>query len=163
MPESADANPTRHDSTFLVTATDASSTVLRDVESGQVYSLEDAVDADRLSIIDGTVESKPPLHVVYELTEITATRTVDIETSIEPPTANTKQIAANQGAGEITRKPRAGAGEIHIITVPEKNSTEAVADILDDKVTLCERAARLEGNRIEIRSAPGVVAVRYMP
>ena len=163
MPESGEEDPIRHDSTFLVTARDGSSTVLRDVESGQIYSLATAIDFDRLTIIDGTVESEPPLHVVYELAEITTARTVDVETSSEPPTANTKQVAANQPLGEMTRKPRAGTGEIHIITVPDDNSTEAVADILDDKITLCERAARLGINRIEIRSATGVVAVRYMP
>lgn len=163
MSESTDSNSTRYSSTFVVTAADGSSTVLRDVESGQVYSVKDTIDHSRLTIIEGTVESEPPLHVVYELTETTATRTIGIERSVEPPTANAKQVAANQSIGEITRKPRAGSGEIHIITIPDGDPTEMVADILDDKVTLCERAGRLGIERIEIRSAPGVVAVRYMP
>lgn len=40
---------------------------------------------------------------------------------------------------------------------------QAVEDILDDREGLLSRAARLEVNRVEIRSQPGVVAVRYMP
>jgi hypothetical protein len=63
----------------------------------------------------------------------------------------------------LTRRERAGTGEIHVITVPEEETEQAVADVADDEENTLARAARLGVNRVEIRAAPGVVAVRYMP
>jgi hypothetical protein len=36
-------------------------------------------------------------------------------------------------------------------------------DVIDDREGTLSRAARLGVNRVEVRSEPGVVAVRYLP
>jgi hypothetical protein len=47
--------------------------------------------------------------------------------------------------------------------VPADGAEAAVADVLDDEEGLRLRAARLGVNRVEVRSAEGVVSVRYVP
>jgi hypothetical protein len=49
------------------------------------------------------------------------------------------------------------------MTVPEETTEQAVADVVDDREATLVRAARMGVARIEIRSEPGVVVVRYMP
>jgi hypothetical protein len=63
----------------------------------------------------------------------------------------------------LTREPRAGIGELHVITVEEGRTGEAVDDVLEDREGTLSRAARLGVNRVEIRSEPGVLSVRYLP
>ena len=62
----------------------------------------------------------------------------------------------------MTRRERAGTGELHVLTVPDGETEAAVADVLEDEATLA-RAARLGVERVEVRSEPGVVSVRYLP
>ena len=64
---------------------------------------------------------------------------------------------------ELTRRERAGTGEIHVLTVTESDTEAAVADVLADTEGLRSRAARLGVERVVVRSAPGVVCVRYLP
>lgn len=40
---------------------------------------------------------------------------------------------------------------------------QAVNDTLDDREDLLSRAARLNTNRVEIRSQSGVIAIHYIP
>jgi hypothetical protein len=83
--------------------------------------------------------------------------------SEESPTAHSREIAADQSVGDLTRKERAGTGELHVISVPEGGTDEAVQDVLSDREGTLSRAARLGVARVEIRSEPGVVVVRYLP
>jgi len=50
-----------------------------------------------------------------------------------------------------------------VVTVPDDGTSEAVDDIVDDREGTLSRAARLGVNRVEVRSEPGVVSVRYLP
>ncbi|WP_101294982.1 DUF5812 family protein [Halegenticoccus soli] len=154
---------TEKDGTFLVTAADEGSAVLKDVTDGQVHALSSNPGVERHDAVEGVVASDPPLNVSWRLVEIRERRALSVEESAESPTATTKGIAAERDAGDLTRRPRAGTGEIHVITVPEGTTERAVRDVLDDEEGLLARAARLGVSRVEIRSAPGVVSVRYMP
>ena len=81
----------------------------------------------------------------------------------DPRSLTTGEIAAEQDEGDLTRRERAGVGEIHVLTVPPGEAENAVADVLDDEATLV-RAADLGVKRVEVRSDDeSVVSVRYMP
>jgi hypothetical protein len=147
---------------FLVTNADDDSAILRDVDHGQVHTLEDNPGVEAGDVLDATVRAVPPMEVTYEVVEVDERRTIPVEHSDEPPTRQEQELAAEQSVGELTRQERAGVGELHVLTVPEDGTAEAVADVRDDEATV-ERAARLDVNRVEIRSTPGVVSVRYLP
>ncbi len=153
---------TRREGRFVVTHADDGSAVLKDVDSGQVHTLEDNPGVESAEVIDGVLEPDPPMEVTYRVAEIEARRTLSIEESPEPPTEQEREIAAKQPVGDVTRHERAGTGELHVLTVPEADTDEAVDDVLDDEATLA-RAARLGVDRVEIRHEPGIVSVRYMP
>jgi len=147
---------------FLVTNADEDSAILRDAEQGQVHTLEANPGVEAGDVLDATVRAVPPMAVTYEVIEVDERRTIPVEHGDEPPTRQEQDIAAEQSVGELTRQERAGVGELHVLTVPEDGTEEAVADIRDDEATV-ERAARLDVNRVEIRSTAGVVSVRYLP
>lgn len=153
----------RIEGTFLVTAAEESSAVLRNVETRQVHTLSSNPGVDRGDVVEGTVAPDPPLEVSYQLIETDSRRSVPVAESPEPPTAHSRDLAADQDVGDLTREPRAGIGEVHVLTVPEDATRDAVDDVLDDTEQLRSRAARLGVDRVEIRSAPGVVSVRYLP
>jgi hypothetical protein len=102
------------------------------------------------------------MEVVWQVVEITDQRTIPVERSPEPPTKQAVEIAADQPVGEITRRERAGEGELHVITVPEGEIDDAAADVLDDEETLA-RAARLGVDRVEVRADGQTLSVRYLP
>ncbi|GAB7095706.1 DUF5812 family protein [Halolamina litorea] len=148
---------------FLVTHADDDSAVLRDVERGQVHTLSSNPGLSVDDAVEGVVAPEPPLEVTAELVEVEERRSLSIRASEEPPTKQEREIAADQPVGELTRTERAGIGELHIITVPEEQTEAAVEDVLEDREATLGRAARLGVNRVEIRSEPGVVSVRYLP
>ncbi|WP_396611576.1 DUF5812 family protein [Haloferax sp. S1W] len=149
--------------TFLVTAADDESAVLKDVHSGQVHTLSSNPGITEDEAVRGTVAPDPPMNVSWQLVEVETRWTVSIERSSESPTANSKDIASDSADGELVTQERAGTGEIHVLSVPDDLTEQAVDDVLDDREGLLSRAARLGVNWVEVRSAPGVVAVRYMP
>ena len=153
------------DGTFVVTHADAESAVLRDVDSGQVHTLGEGHDAETGDVLTATLAPEPPLAVTMQVVEVSARRHVTLESSAEPPTTQERDIAAEQGVGELTKRERAGNGEIHVITVPAAETDAAVEDVLDDEETLA-RAARMSAvTRVEVRSdaEAGIVSVRYLP
>ena len=150
-------------STFLVTHADDESAVLKDVHDGQVHTLASNPGVAVDDAVEGTVTPEPPMAVAWELTEIDERRSLSIDTSEEPPTARERELAADQPVGDLTKQPRAGTGEYHVISVPNDETDTAVADVYDDREATLSRAARLGVNRVEIRSEPGVVSVRYLP
>ncbi|SEF92469.1 DUF5812 family protein [Halobellus limi] len=162
-PDAATEDGERIEGTFLVTAAESDSAVLKDVESGQVHTLSSNPGVERDDVVEGAVAPDPPLNVSYQLVKTSSRRTLSVERSDEPPTAHSRELAAEQGVGDLTREERAGTGEIHVITVPEDGTEAAVDDVLEDEEQLRSRAARLGVDRVEIRSAPGVLSVRYMP
>ena len=161
MNDESTADP--KESTFLVTHADDESAVLKDVHDGQVHTLASNPGVEIDDAIEGTVAPDPPMEVSWQLTEIDERRSLSIAESEEPPTAREQELAAEQPVGELTTEPRAGTGELHILTVPEDDTANAVDDVLEDRETTLSRAARLGVNRVEIRSEPGVVSVRYLP
>lgn len=148
--------------TFLVTHADEASAVLQDVETGQVHTLSDNPDLDGGEAIEATIAPEPPVEATWELREIEGRRSLSVERSEEPPTSQERDIGTAQGVGEITRKQRAGIGEIHVLTVPPERTDSAAAEVEADEETLA-RAARFGVNRVEIRSEEGIVSVRYLP
>jgi hypothetical protein len=149
--------------TFLVTHADDDSAVLQDVDRGQVHTLSSNPGLAVDDAVEGVVAPEPPLEVTAELVEVEERRPLSIRESREPPTTHEREIAAEQSVGELTREERAGIGELHVITVPEEETEAAVQDVLEDREATLSRAARLGVNRVEIRSEPGVVSVRYLP
>lgn len=150
------------DATFLVTAADDESAVLRDVTDGQVHTLASNPGVEVGEILVARIEPEPPLEVAWQVAEIAEQRTIPVERSPEPPTQQSRQIAADQSVGEVTRRERAGEGEVHVITVPDGESDDAAADVLDDEETVA-RAARLGVDRVEVRADGQTVSVRYLP
>lgn len=148
--------------TFLVTEADAETAVLRDVTDGQVHTLAENPGFEPGTLVEATLAAEPPLEVTWTVVDLAREFAVDVAESDEPPTQRARETAADQSVGEITRHERAGTGEVHVLTVPEETTDDAVADVLDDKSTV-ERAARLGVERVEVRSEPGVVSVRYLP
>jgi hypothetical protein len=150
------------DGTFLVTHADDDSVTLRDVADSQVLTLSDNPDLTAGTIIEAAVEPEPPMAVTYALVELAAEYTIPVERVELEPTAQARDIAADQSVGELTTRKRAGEGEIHILTVPDDETEAAAADVLDDEATVA-RAGRLGVDRVEVRTAEGVVSVRYLP
>ena len=149
--------------TFLVTAADEESAVLTDVDDGQVHTLATNPGVEEGEAIDGTVTPEPPLEGAWRLVDVADQWTISVEESTEAPTTLAHDLAAEQAVGELTRRDRAGTGEIHVLTVTESDTEAAVADVLADTEGLRSRAARLGVERVVVRSAPGVVCVRYLP
>ena len=147
---------------FLVTHAEEASAVLKDVDRGQVHTLADNPGVEVRDVIEGTVAPEPPMEVAYQLVDIETRRQLSVEESPEPPTQQERAMAAEQPTGEMATEERAGTGEIHVLTVPDDRTESAVEDVLDDEATLV-RAAKLGAERVEIRSEPGVVSVRYLP
>lgn len=148
--------------TFLVTEADEASAILRDVTDSQVHTLSENPGVTAGSLVEATLEAEPPLEVAYTVVELDREYTVDVAESGEPPTQRVRETADSQSVGEVTTHERAGTGEVHVLTVPEDSTDDAVADVLADEATV-ERAGRLGVERVEVRSEPGVVSVRYLP
>lgn len=147
---------------FLVTHADERSAVLKDVDGGQVHTLTENPGVESGDLIEGTVAPEPPMEVAYRLIDLETRRNLTVEESPEPPTRQERELAADQPTGEVIKRERAGEGEIHVLPVPEEQTEAAVEDVLNDEATLV-RAARLQVERVEIRSETGVVSVRYLP
>jgi hypothetical protein len=146
--------------TFLVTHAEADSAVLKDVDGGQVNTLSENPGVEAGDVLEGTVAPDPPMEVTYSVVGVESRRSLSVEVSEEPPTAQERDLAGEEG--EVVRTERAGVGEIHVITVPEGTTEQAVEEVREDEETLA-RAARLGVNRVEIRSDEGLVSVRYLP
>ena len=159
----SDQGDGRKTSTFLVTAAGDESAVLKDVTSGQVHTLSSNPGVTVDEALEGTLAPDPPLNVSWQLVEIDRQWSLSIDVSEETPTTWARETAADQPVGELSRNERAGTGELHVLTVPEDGTERAVADVVEDRETTLARAARLGVARVEIRSEPGVVVVRYMP
>ena len=149
--------------TFLVTHADSDSAVLKDVNDGQVHTLSSNPGLAVDDAVEATVAPDPPMEVTYRVIEVTERRSLSIERSEEPPTAHERELAADLSVGELTREPRAGTGEIHVMRPPEDATERAAEDVIEDREGTLSRAARLGVNRVEIRTEPGVLSVRYLP
>ena len=150
-------------STFLVTHVEPESAVLKDVHDGQVHTLRSNPGLDVDDAVEATVAPDPPMEVTYQVIDVEDRWSLSIERSEEPPTVQERELAAELSVGELTREPRAGTGEIHVLRPPEGRTDDAVDDVISDREGTLSRAARLGVNRVEVRSEPGVLSVRYLP
>ncbi|MCU4717613.1 DUF5812 family protein [Halapricum hydrolyticum] len=150
--------------TFLVSESDAETAILTDVATSQVHTLGEQPDPplEPGEVIVGTLVAEPPTTAIYAIESIDERRTIPVEYSDESPTKQEHDIAADQSVGELTRQPRAGKGELHVLTVPDDRTEQAARDVIDDRQTVA-RAARLGVDRVEVRAAEGVLSVRYLP
>lgn len=89
--------------------------------------------------------------------------TVSAECPTESPMTSPRDITADNPDGEFAREGRAGIDEIHVLSVPDDMTEQAVDDTPDDREGLLPRITRLDVNRVEIRLQSGVVTVRYIP
>lgn len=149
--------------TFVVTHAEADAAVLKAVDSGQVHALGDNPGVEAGDVLVATLAPEPPLEVAWRVVDVAERRSIAIEASEEPPTEQARTIAADQDVGELSREPRAGDGELHVLTVQDDKTEQAVADVLDDEATIVRAASLPSVRRVEVRSAPGVVSVRYLP
>lgn len=152
----------RKEGTFLVTQADADAAVLRDVDDAEVHTLGTNPDLATDEVLVGTLVAEPPLEVTWTVEAVEDRWRITTERSPESPTQQAHEIAGGQSEGEVTRTERAGRGEVHVLTVPAETTDDAVADVLADEATRV-RAARLGVGRVEVRSAEGLVSVRYLP
>lgn len=150
------------DGTYLVTAVDDESAVLRDVDTGQVHTVQDPPDLDEGEVLVATVEPEPPLEVTDAVENIEERWTVDLVHSDMAPTTLAEELAAEADVGDVVRRERAGDGELHVLPVETGRAEDAADDVLEDEETLA-RAARLGVGRVEVRTGDGVVSVRYLP
>jgi len=150
------------DGTFLVTHADEGSAVLRDVTDAQVHTLAENPGVEAGEVVDASIEPDPPMEVAWRVADLRERRTIPVERIEEPPTQQVRDIAADQPTGEVTRRERAGEGELHVLTVPADRTDAAASDVIADEETRA-RAARLGVARVEVRAADGVVSVRYLP
>lgn len=154
---------TEKSGTFVVTHADSESAILKDPEGGQVHTLGSNPDFEAGDVVEATVEPEPPLEAVWQVVDVASRRSVSIERSPEPPTTHERDVAEGQPDGELTRVERAGHGELHVISVPTEQTEQATEDVLSDREVLLTWAARLDVNRVEIRSGEGCISVRYLP
>jgi len=148
--------------TYLVTAVDDDSAVLRDVDTGQVHTVADPPALAEGEVIDATVEAEPPLEVTYTIAGIAERREVALDRSEMAPTQLARELAADADVGEVVRRERAGEGEVHVLRVEAGAAASAAEDMVADEATLA-RAARLGVGRVEVRTGDGLVSVRYLP
>jgi hypothetical protein len=153
----------RADGTFVVTHADEGSAVLRDVHTSRVHALSSNPGFEAYDCVEAELAAEGPMGVTWALREERDRRRIEVSAVDAEPTRQAKEIAADQSVGELTRRERAGEGELHVITVPDDETESAVRDVTDDRESTVSEAARLGVHRVEVRSAPGVVVVRYLP
>lgn len=149
--------------TFLVTHAERDSAVLKDVDDGQVHPLGSNPGVEEGDVLAGTLAPDPPLEVTWRVVDVETRRALNVERSEEPPTAQERDIAAEQSVGDLTREERAGTGEIHVLTVPPEETDEAATEIVEDEATAMRAARMAAVNRVDVRARDGVVSVRYLP
>ena len=153
---------TQKEGTFLVTHADEASVTVRDVVDSQVLTLSENPGLEAGTVIEATLEAEPPMEVTYAVADLAAEHAIPVEVVDLEPTAQAKDIAADQPVGELTTEERAGTGEVHVLTVPEGEAAATAEEVAADEETVA-RAGRLGVDRVEIRTADGVVSVRYLP
>lgn len=153
---------TQKEGTFLVTHADDESVTVRDVVDSQVLTLSANPGLEAGVVIEATLEAEPPLEVTYTVADLAAEHDIPVEVVDLEPTAQAKDIAADQPVGELTTRERAGTGEVHVLTVPEGEAVSTAEEVAADEETVA-RAGRLGVDRVEIRTDEGVVSVRYLP
>lgn len=148
--------------TFVATHVDEASAVLQEVDTAQVHTIDESPSFPAGTVIEGTIATKPPMEVVWELQDIDDQRQIELVETELSPTTQAQAAVADEAPGTVTRIEREGDGELHVLRVPAGEEAATVTEILDDDETIA-RAARLGVVRVELRAGDGVVSVRYLP
>ena len=148
--------------TYLVTASDEASAVVRDVETGQVHTLAAQPEPELAvgELLEARLEPEPPMELAWRVAAIERRWTAAVLAPDLEPTTQVRELGAGLAPGDLERIERAGSGEIHVVGVDDPAA--AAAALVDDESVL-ERAGRLGAVRVEIRTGDGFVSVRYLP
>jgi hypothetical protein len=149
---------------FVVTHADPDSAVLKAVDGGQVHTLATNPDLAEDDLVEATLAPEPPMEVTWRVVSVEERRSLGIERSPEPPTELAYDLAADQPVGEVTRRERAGTGEVHVLTLEPGSVAAAADEVAADEATRTV-AARVGARRVELRldEDEGVLSVRYLP
>ena len=164
MDDTADPDPASRTDRFVVSHADEDSAVLKAVDGGQVHTLASNPDLTADDVVTATIEPEPPMEVTWRVVGIEERHTLDIGRSPEPPTELAYEIADGQPVGEVTRRERAGEGELHVLTLDPSSVEAAAEEVAADEATRTV-AARVGARRVELRfdDDAGVLSVRYLP
>ncbi|AWB26604.1 DUF5812 family protein [Halococcoides cellulosivorans] len=144
---------------FVVTHVDDATAQLRDVQSGQVHPVVDPPDLAAGDALAATLSPADGIEATWSIDRIERRWTVAVAASDRPPSERAQAAADALSVGEIARLD-VDDGELHVICVPESDTDAAVGDVTGDDATR-DRAIRLGVERVAVRHAPGVIAVRY--
>lgn len=143
---------------YVVAHRDEATATLRNVTSGQIHTIPDPPDvADDEALVATLTENADGM--TWSVESIDRRWTVTIGASDEPPGDRAWRAAADCSIGEIARVDRP-SGALHVVVVPESETRAGVRDVITDEATR-DRAIRLGVERVDVRSAPGLIAVRY--
>jgi len=152
------------ESTFLVTHVESDSAVLKDVHDGQVHTLSSNPGLTVDDALEATVAPDPPMEVTYQIVEIMEQRALDSGKRRAP---DGPRARARDRDGDRRARPRGTRGrrrDPRVDAARRRHRGRGFGRVIDDdREATLSRAARLGVNRVEVRSEPGVVSVRYMP
>lgn len=143
--------------TFVATHADDGGAVLRDAETGQVFTLVAGADVEAGAALRATVESGP-LGVAYHLVEVRERWTPSVTVTDDAPSVAAREAAADREAGDLAVLDRE-ASELHVLPV-EGDERSAAEEVAADPATR-DRAARLGAREVVVRAGDGLVSVRY--
>jgi hypothetical protein len=145
--------------TFLVTAADDDSAVVRDVAGGQVHTLASNPGVEAGDVLEATVAPEPPLEVTWTVEAVSERRSIPVGRVGDAPGDAARAAAADLDPGEVATLEAEDA-ETHVIAVSPGDAADAAADVVADEAARAE-AARLDAVRVEVRAGEDLVAVRY--
>lgn len=159
MPSEEPAVPESVSGIFLVTHDDEGGTILQDVGSGRIHPVPEDTDLIDGDAFTGTIESIPPLGVLWEIHEKQDSWSISLERGQNPPTSEEQDIATATSQGAVHTECR-GDHELHVMAIEDRDESAVAEEIIEDEETKA-RAARLEANRVVVRTGDGLVTVTY--
>lgn len=146
--------------TFVVTHADQESAILEDVADGQVHAVTSNPDLAAGDVVEATLTPEQETDVTWDV-EISGRRTIHVNAVDEDPSERAVELADGQDEGDHLARTTIDDGELHVLTVPEGVTAQAVSDVVEDEQTR-RRAARLGASQVEVRAAAGVLGIRYL-
>lgn len=141
---------------FVVTHAESTTTVLRDVYTGQIYTLDTNPGVGADDVVLARLDPADVTQSVWTVdTMVEYPLTIDVDDDDPPNQA--RRTVQNTEVGTLERLEQSW-GERHVLTVPD--ATQAIMDIIEDTATR-SRAAKLGARHVIIRGADGVVCIDY--
>lgn len=154
---------TRVTGRFVVTVADEATLLMRGVDSAQVLTVTDPTDLERWTVVDATLVHADALGLTMRAASIDHQFMVQVVEQEERPTSRSRSVVTSLDAGASTFLPRQDAGGTDVIALADADHIAARRTMAADLEPLVMRAARLDVRRVELRSAPGILSVRYLP